>query len=60
MSNVVCRWIVVLVGILCFSNVTVFAESLEECLARWDRVLKNFIDENIFLLLTLYCIGVLF
>ena len=41
MSNVVCRLIVVLVGILCFSNVAVFAESLEECLARWDRVLKN-------------------
>ena len=41
MSNVVCRLIVVLVGILCFSNVAVFAESLEDCLARWDRVLKN-------------------
>ena len=41
MSNVVCRLIVVLVGILCFSNVTVFAESVEECRARWKRVLAN-------------------
>ena len=46
------------VGVYTIYRLLPFLEQKLFCLS--IVLLKNFIDENIFLLLTLYCIGVLF